>query len=385
MVDFSLTHRDKQLVDIAREDAMIARKYARYYDRHHEELEPIELPEAKGRPDPYAMLKEDPTGTSGQILTESLLHLEHPDVRMRRDSNRFLGTKIIQYAGTAEHKERFGGKLLAIAMTEPGAGSDPRNIVGSARFDASTDEWVLNGEKIYCSGFGEAAGAVVMLKGAADEQGVRPFYSFVVEKNTPGLQVLGQIDKLGVRSWDTADFVLQDCRVPSANKLDVDFKRTLMVFNGSRAMVSAFGLKATRNLLEMVRDDLLADSSTPLDYGVGRNARTSVQDRVIAMEALHDATELMILHAKWYEQRHGVMDSGTMIEASMAKALAGMAARRITQESLELLGPSALTEEHLAEKWFRDARIFDIFEGPGEINRLIVARWLMDYSAKELN
>ncbi|MBG6332402.1 hypothetical protein I5I23_23320 [Pseudomonas aeruginosa] len=67
MVDFSLTHRDKQLVDIAREDAMIARKYARYYDRHHEELEPIELPEAKGRPDPYAMLKEDPTGTSGQI------------------------------------------------------------------------------------------------------------------------------------------------------------------------------------------------------------------------------------------------------------------------------------------------------------------------------
>nr|WP_277398490.1 acyl-CoA dehydrogenase [Burkholderia sp. Ac-20353] len=303
---------------------------------------------------------------------------------MRRDTNRFLGTKIIKYAGTPDQVERFGGKLLSIAISEPGAGSDPRAMVGSARYDEATDEWILNGEKIYCSGFGEAAGAVVLLKGPPDERGIRPFSSFVVEKGTPGLQPLGQVDKMGMRAWDTADFVLQDCRVPSRNKLDADFKRTLMVFNGSRAMVTAFGLKTARNMLDAVRENL-RDGGQAIDYGQGRNARSAMQDRAIALEALHDATELTILHAKWSEQCNGVTDDGTMVEASMAKALGGLATRRITQECMELLGPLALTEEHLAEKWFRDARIFDIFEGAGEINRLIVARWLLGYSSKELS
>jgi acyl-CoA dehydrogenase len=384
VVDFTLTPKDEHLVSIARDDAEIARKYARYYDQHHEELEPIELPEAAGRRDPYASLEADPTGTSGPIVTQALLHLEYPDVRMRRDTNRFLGTKIVKYAGTPDQVEHFGDKLLSIAITEPGAGSDPRMMVGNARYDEATDEWVLNGEKIYCSGFGEAAGAVVMLKGPPDERGNRPFCSFVVEKDTPGLQLLGQVDKMGMRAWDTADFVLQDCRVPSRNKLDADFKRTLMVFNGSRAMVTAFGLKTARNILDSVRENLRQVGQTP-NYAQGRNARSAVQDRLIELEALHDATELSILHAKWAEQKNGVTDETTMVEASMAKALGGLATRRITQECMELLGPLALTEERLAEKWFRDARIFDIFEGAGEINRLIVARWLLGYSSKELN
>ncbi|MCA8094839.1 acyl-CoA dehydrogenase [Burkholderia anthina] len=384
MVDFTLTPQDEYLVGIAREDAEIARGYARYYDQHHEALEPVELPEASGRPDPYALLASDPAETSGPIVTQALLQLEYPDVRMRRDANRFLGTKIIQYAGTPDQIKRFGDKLLSIAISEPGAGSDPRAMVGNARYDEAADEWVLNGEKIYCSGFGEAAGAVVLLKGPPDGRGIRPFCAFVVEKGMAGLQALGQVDKMGMRAWDTADFVLQDCRVPSTNKLDADFKRTMMVFNGSRAMVTAFGLKTARNMLDMVKENLRRTDQAP-DYAEGRNARSAVHDRLIALEALHDATELSILHAKWREQASGVTDERTMIEASMVKALGGSATRRITQECMELLGPLALTEDHLAEKWFRDARIFDIFEGAGEINRLIVARWLLGYSSKELN
>jgi len=148
--------------------------------------------------------------------------------------------------------------------------------------------------------------------------------------------------------------------------------------------VTAFGLKTARNLLDTVRENLL-NGELAITYEQGRNARSSVRDRLIALEALHDATELMILRAKWSEQRNGVTAEDTMVEASMAKALGGVATRRITQECMELLGPLALTEEKLAEKWFRDARIFDIFEGAGEINRLIVARWLLGYSGKELS
>ncbi|MDN5872778.1 MAG: acyl-CoA dehydrogenase family protein, partial [Sinobacteraceae bacterium] len=144
------------------------------------------------------------------------------------------------------------------------------------------------------------------------------------------------------------------------------------------------GLTYARNVLDMVRDELL-DGGQAIDYGKGRNARSALEDRFIQLEAEHDATRLMVLHSKWFEQRNGLTHRETMIRAASAKAVGGTAMRRITQEAMELLGPAALTEERLAEKWFRDARIFDIFEGAGEINRLIVARWLLGYSAKELN
>jgi acyl-CoA dehydrogenase len=383
MVDFTLTPQDQRLVDIAREDSLISRKYARYHDQHEDELEPEQLPEMKERPDPFALLKADPSGTSGPVLTEALLFLEYAEVRARR-SRSGLGDKIVRYAGTPEQVERWGKKLLSIAMTEPGAGSDPSMIRGTARQDPATGEWILNGEKIYCSMFGAADGAVVLMRGAPDEKGVRPFEAFVVEKGTPGLTELGQVHKMGIRSWDTADFVMQDCRVPAFNRLDVDFKKFMYVFNGTRPMIAAFGLKLARNLLEMTKEKLL-EAGTPLNYETGRNTRTAVEDRLIALEALHEAATLTILHCKWAEQLGGSTTGATMVEAAMAKAHGGKAARRITQECLDLLGPQALTEEFLAEKWFRDARIMDIFEGAGEVNRLIIARSILGYSNKELN
>lgn len=383
MVDFTLTPKDQQLVDLAREDSLISRNYARYYDQHEDELEPEQLPEMKDRPDPYALLKADASGTSGKVVTESLLFLEYAEVRARR-SRSGLGDKIVNYAGTPEQVERWGKKLLSIAMTEPGAGSDPSMIRGTARLDPTTGDWVLNGEKIYCSMFGAADGAMVLLRGAPDEKGFRSFEAFVVEKGTPGLIELGQVHKMGIRSWDTADFVLQDCRVPAINRLDVDFKRFMAVFNGTRPMIAAFGLKLARNLLDMTKEKL-RESGTQLNYEQGRNVRSAVEDRLIALEALHEAATLTILHCKWCEQNEGSTTGATMVEAAMAKAAGGKASRRISQECMELLGPLALTEEFLAEKWFRDVRIMDIFEGAGEVNRLIVARSLLGYSNKELN
>jgi len=383
MVDFTLTPQDQYLVNIAREDSLISRNYARYYDQHEDELEPEQLPEMKDRPDPYALLKADASGTSGKVVTEALLFLEYAEVRARRTQGG-LGDKIVNYAGTPEQVARWGKKLLSIAMTEPGAGSDPSMIRGTARLDPATGDWILNGEKIYCSMFGAADGAMVLLRGAPDEKGFRPFEAFVVEKGTPGLTELGQVHKMGIRSWDTADFVMQDCRVPAINRLDVDFKRFMAVFNGTRPMIAAFGLKLARNLLDMTKEKL-RESGTQLNYEQGRNVRSAVEDRLIVLEALHEAATLTVLHCKWCEQNEGSTTGATMVEAAMAKAAGGKASRRISQECMELLGPLALTEEFLAEKWFRDVRIMDIFEGAGEVNRLIIARSLLGYSNKELN
>jgi len=382
MIDFSLTAADQRLVQLAKEEARISRTYARYYDQNEDLIEPEELPEAKDLPNRLDMLKELQSQTSGYAIAESLMQLEYADPRMRRNKSG-LGDKIVAYAGTPEQKTKFAGKLLSIALTEPGAGSDPMAIRASARYDAETDEWVLNGEKIYCSQFGAADGAMVLARGPLDN-GVRPFLAFVVEKGTPGLTLLGQVKKMGIRNWDTEDFVLQDCRVPAINKIDADFKKTMIVFNGTRPMIAAYALAIGRNLLEFTREKLLG-SGEVLDYAGGRSGRSAIHDRLIRLEALADATRLSILHCKWAEHRDGVMTEGAKIEAATAKTMGGMAARRLTQECMEMLGPLALSEEFLAEKWFRDARIFDIFEGAGEVNRLIVARWLLGYSQKELN
>jgi acyl-CoA dehydrogenase len=383
MIDFSLTPADRRLVEMARREAAAMRKHARNYDQNEHQIEPEAFPEAAELPDKLAVLRDIEGETSGRIIAESLIHLEYSDPRIRRNKTG-LGDKIVGYSGTPQQLERFAGKTLSIAMTEPGAGSDPQAIIGSARYDAATDEWVLNGEKIYCSQFGSADGALVLLKGPPDGNGVRPFMAFVVEKGTPGMVLLGQVKKMGIRNWDTEDFVLQDCRVPAINKIDADFKKTMVVFNGTRPMIAAYALSIARTLLDFTREKL-AEAGLAVDYKAGHNGRSLQQDRLVRLEAMHDAAMLSVLHCKWSEQREGTTTGATKVEAAMAKAMGGMAARKITQGCMEMLGPLGISEAFLAEKWFRDARIFDIFEGAGEINRLIVARWLLGYSQKELN
>jgi acyl-CoA dehydrogenase len=385
MVDFSLTDADKRLVALAREEAAIGLTYSRYYDKHEDEIEPKVFPEVKDRPDPLEVLDDIEAATSGRVIAEHLILMEtaRGDVRMRRIKHH-LGDKIVNYAGTEKQRELFGHKLLSIAMTEPGAGSDPSMIRGSARYDAATDEWILNAEKIYCSAFGASDGAFVLVRGP-EEKGVRPFMGFVVEKGAQGLTELGQVRKMGIRSWDTADFVLQDCRVPSINKIDVDFKKTMIVFNGTRPGIAGMGLSIAGSLLDFTREKLFGGGDHAPDYAKGAKLRSAVEDRLIRLEALYEATLLTILRCKWVEHRDGSTNGATKVEAAMAKALGGKAARKITQECMELLGPEGLSEEYLAEKWFRDARIFDIFEGAGDVNRLIVARSLLNYSQKELN
>jgi acyl-CoA dehydrogenase len=278
-----------------------------------------------------------------------------------------------------------------MALTEPHAGSAmPAEVRTTAVRDG--DSWVLNGEKIFVTAGHKALvdtqGFVVVwatIDPKAGRAGVRPF---VVEAGTPGCTVTKLEHKLGIRASDTASVVLQDCRIPFGNilgspevekKTTEGFKGAMATFDASRPMVAASALGVARATLEAVKE-ILAQNGVTLRTGIPRSRMTNTEREVMDMEILLRSTWLLVLKSVW------MMDEKkpNNLEASMGKVRAGDVVVRITQKAVELLGPLGYSREHLVEKWFRDAKINDLYEGTGQINRLIIARRILDYGRKEL-
>jgi acyl-CoA dehydrogenase len=210
---------------------------------------------------------------------------------------------------------------------------------------------------------------------------------FVVEAGTPGLTLTKLEKKLGIRASDTALLVLEDCRVPLENLLGSaevvtegkGFKGAMATFDATRPAVAASALGIARATLELVKQ-LLAEQGVTIPYGLPRTRLTAVQRDVVEMEAQWRAAWLLTTKAAW------LMDQkvpNTLV-ASMCKIKAGDVVTRVTQKGVELLGPLGYSRKLLLEKWMRDAKINDIFEGTGQINRLIVARRILGYSRHEL-
>jgi acyl-CoA dehydrogenase len=306
-------------------------------------------------------------------------------VRMRRNE-RGLGNSALQAAGTPEQKRKWGGLILAMAITEPGCGSDPSLVRTTATLDG--DHWVLNGEKIFVTTGCRAEGVVVWatVDRAAGRAGIK---SFLVLKGTPGFIVAHKEKKLGIRADDTAAYVFQDCRIPRDQLLGGDedipkessggFRGVMKTFNMTRPMVAAIGLGMAEAALDFTRD-ALSEAGVSLTYGPGLHTRSAAAEKFIRLEAAFEAATLATLRASWLADRGETNN----MEASIAKAKAGAAVREITQGCIEILGPMAVSRDHLLEKWFRDVRITDIYEGTGEIQRLIIARTLLGYSRNEL-
>jgi len=307
-----------------------------------------------------------------------------------------LGAAAVEATGTAQQKERFltrfaGEKpvLACMAMTEPHCGSDTAAIRTRAVRDG--DSWILNGEKIFVTAGNKSLidtpGFVVVwatIDPAAGRAGMRPF---VVEANTPGCRVTKLEHKLGIRSSDTASIVLENCRLPFENLLgspEIEtkpegFRGAMATFDATRPLVSASALGVARAALELVHEHL-AQQGILVRYGLPRSRQTNLEREVIDMEAMHRSAWLMVLKAVWMADER----RPNTLEASMSKVRAGDVATRITQRAVELLGPVGYSRKLLLEKWMRDAKINDIFEGTGQINRLVVARRILDYSSKEL-
>ncbi|MBN1149128.1 MAG: acyl-CoA dehydrogenase family protein [Anaerolineales bacterium] len=310
-----------------------------------------------------------------------------------------LGAAAVEAAGTPEQKQKFLARFAAekptfgaMAMTEPGAGSDTSAIRASAVLDKETNEWVLNGEKIFVTAghksLLESNGFVVVwatIDPAAGRAGMR---SFVVEAGTPGVSVTKLEHKMGIRASDTASIVLQDARVPFENILgspEVEqrttrgFKGAMATFDATRPLVAATGIGVARASLELLKE-LLGQQGVAIRYGLPRQKLTNIEREVIDMEIALRSAWLLIIKAVWMADNR----KPNPLEASMAKVRAGDAVTKITQKAVELMGPIGYSRDHLLEKWFRDAKITDIYEGTGQINRLIVARNVLGYSGRDL-
>ena len=418
MIDFELPtviERQSQLLTMLGEQVM--RPVARYYDEHEGE-----------RPWDYInMIWQTVRAQGGQTLAapssdkgssggekkprfHNLMLIHTVEALSWGDAGLYLSTPggalggaAVAAAGTAEQKERFlkrfgegEPKWGAMAMTEPHAGSDTASIRTTARLSDDGKEWILNGEKIFVtSGLmagKESKGFIVVWATVDPSAGRAGMKSFVVESGTPGMTVAKLEHKHGIRASDTAAIVFQDCRIPYDNILGSaevtreeghtggkGFRGAMKTFDATRPAVAAGALGISRATLEFTAK-YLKDRGVQVRYGVPLHQQTAIERDLLQMEAQHRAAWLLTLKAA------AKMDAGeeNTLEASMCKVKAGAVANFVAQKAVELLGPEGYSCKLLVEKWMRDARINDIYEGTGQINRLVVARRLLGYSSREL-
>ncbi|UCE84561.1 MAG: acyl-CoA dehydrogenase family protein [Deltaproteobacteria bacterium] len=288
-----------------------------------------------------------------------------------------LGEPTVLQMGSPEQKQRFLARFVeparpiwgSFAMTEPGAGSDVAGIRTRARRDG--DDWILNGDKSFAANASRADWIVVFatVDASLGRDGHR---AFVVEKGTPGLANFVIEKKMGLKAYESTSFSLRDCRVPSANLLGGEehyakragFKGAMRSFNATRPMVAAMAVGIGRAAL----DEALAFARAS---GVEREPR--VRDRLERIRRRLRAARLLCWKAAWLADHQ----RPNILEASMAKAVAPTVALEAASLGMELIGEVGGRGDHLIEKLFRDVKAMDIVEGTGQIQRMIMARKLV--------
>ncbi len=391
MIDFVLTENDQKILDHVRAEALVCRNYARYYDENEDEFAPDELPEAKDFPNMGELfMGRDENDTAMPVMTMLISAGQcwgDYTVRMKRGSGG-LGNAALRAAGTPEQVEKWSGKTLAMAITEPGCGSDPSQVQTTAVLDEATDEWVINGEKIFVTTGCRCDGVVVWatLDRSAGRAGIK---SFLIEKGSPGFETTHKEKKLGIRADDTAAMVFNDCRIPRGNLLggkeeipkasSGGFRGVMKTFNMTRPAVAAIGLGIAEAALDFTREQL-AEAGFDIAYGGNLQSQPAVVQKFHELEGKYEAAMLTVLNAAWLSGE----SKPNNLEASISKAKGGSAVREVTQGCIEILGPLGVSREHLLEKWFRDVRITDIYEGTGQIQNLIIARTILGYDRTEL-
>ena len=294
-----------------------------------------------------------------------------------------LGNSAIASVATDEQLERFKGTWASMAITEPSFGSDSSQVSTTAVKDG--DDYILNGEKIFVTS-GERSDSVVVWATLDKSLGRAAIKSFVVEKSRPGIRVERLEHKLGIKASDTAVIVFDNCRVPAENMLgtpDIDpkggFAGAMATFDNTRPLVAGMAVGCARASLEVVRE-LLEDAGVVIDYDRPAQSQSAAAAQFIQMEADWEAALQLTVAAAWMADNR----QPNSMEASMAKAKAGRVGVEITLRCVELASTLGYSETNLLEKWSRDSKILDIFEGTQQIQQLIVARRILGLTSSEL-
>jgi acyl-CoA dehydrogenase len=333
-------------------------------------------------------MAEDPGGMNGVIYAEEL-HWGCAGIALAISASTLAAAGIAS-SGTPEQMGRwlpecFGTgdeiRTAAYAVTEPQAGSDVKSLRTTAKRDG--DEWVLNGTKVFISN-GGIADVNVVVATVDPHLGHRGQASFIVEGGTPGLSMGKKEDKLGIRASQTAEVVMEDCRIPLENllggmeKLERKLERArsgqssaasgaLATFEITRPVVGASAIGIARAAYEWTLDYL--EDKTDADGPLLEQQRVQQVLADVATEI--DAARLLVQRAAWMGRNGVPMTAG---QGSMSKLKAGDVAMWATTTLMDVVGPEASLSDHPLEKFFRDAKIYQLFEGTAQVQRLVIAR-----------
>ena len=294
-----------------------------------------------------------------------------------------LGNAAIAAVANDEQLERFADVWAAMAITEPSFGSDSAAVSTTAVLDG--DEYVINGEKIFVTA-GSRADHVVVWATLDKTVGRAAIKSFVVPLNSKGVNVARLEEKLGLKASDTAVIVFDDVRVPAENLLgspDIEVRKgfggVMQTFDNTRPVVAAMAVGLGRAALEELRR-MLEEAGHEIDYDRPAAAQHAAVADFIRLESDWEASWMLALRAAWMADNK----TPNSAEASMSKAKAGRMVTELTNKAVEIGSTAAFSETELLEKWARDSKILDIFEGTQQIQQLIIARKVLGKNSAEL-
>ena len=290
-----------------------------------------------------------------------------------------IGEWVPQCFGTAEEP-----KMAAFAVSEADAGSDVSSLRTRAVYDEAKDEWVLNGTKTWITN-GGIADVHVVVASVDPELRARGQASFVVGPGTPGLRQGQKFSKMGIRASHTAEVVLEDCRIPGRNllggkeKLDERLARVREGKSSGRTQAAMATFEASRPAVAAMAVGIgRAAYEYALDYAKERQqfGRAIIENQAIAfkladMRMQVDVARLLTWRAAWMAKAGKTFEAA---EGSMSKLYAGEMVVKVTDEAIQILGGAGYVKDHPVERWHRDSKIFTIFEGTSEVQRLVIAR-----------
>jgi butyryl-CoA dehydrogenase len=285
-----------------------------------------------------------------------------------------LASYPVLTTGNEEQKKKFfdvinQGKLAAFALTEPGAGSDAGAVATSAVKDG--DDYILNGTKCFITNAG-LADIFVIFANARKSAGIRGLTAFIVERGTPGFSVGKEEDKMGIRASNTCELILDNVRVPATNRIGREgegFRIAMRTLDAARPFVGAVSVGLSQTAFDMA----VKYSKERVQFGKPIAANQLVQAIIADMAMQVEAARLLVYKACWMKDQ-GVPFSK---EAAIAKCYASDTAMKVTTDAVQVLGGYGYIKEYPAEKYMRDAKIMQIYEGTNQIQRLVIANQIL--------